>query len=216
LTGDLYIADVGQGTWEEVDFQPADSAGGENYGWRCYEGNHAYNLTDCPSPDTMVFPIYEYSHGGSPFRCSITGGYVYRGCAIPTLDGTYFFSDYCSEQIWTFRYDGENLSEFTDRTSQLDPPSFNINDIVSYGEDMRGELYIVDQDSGSAGEIFKVVPVNPSIAEADLNCDGIVDVEDLLELLSQWGDNEAGQTGDFDGDFDVDVDNLLTLLAQWG
>jgi glucose/arabinose dehydrogenase len=216
LTGDFYIADVGQGAWEEVNFQSFESGGGENYGWRCYEGSNPYNLTGCPPPDTMVFPIHEYSHGGSPFRCSITGGYVYRGCAIPSLDGTYFFSDYCSEQIWTFRYDGENLTEFTDRTSELDPPNYSIGDIVSYGEDLRGELYIVDQNGSSSGEIFKIVPVNPTLQEADLNCDGVVDVDDLLILLSQWGDEEAGQLADFDGDFNVDVDELLDLLAQWG
>jgi hypothetical protein len=82
-TGDIYIADVGQSQWEEIDYQPASGSGGENYGWRLMEGNHCYNPpVDC-DPGGLTYPIYEYSHGGSPFRCSITGGYVYRGNAIP-------------------------------------------------------------------------------------------------------------------------------------
>lgn len=108
-TGDLFIADVGQDDWEEINLQPADSLGGENYGWRCMEGAHCTDLSGCTcfAPE-LTLPIYEYSHGGSPFRCSITGGYVYRGCAIPSLHGHYFFADYCADQIWSFAYlDGQ-------------------------------------------------------------------------------------------------------------
>ncbi|UCG33591.1 MAG: PQQ-dependent sugar dehydrogenase, partial [Phycisphaerales bacterium] len=152
-TGDLWIADVGQSAWEEIDFQPADSAGGENYGWRCYEGDAAYNTTGCAAASTMEFPIHAYSHGGG--RCSVTGGYVYRGCEIPDLAGTYFFADYCSAQIWSFRFDGVTVSEFTDRTAELDPPgALAITSITSFGEDAFGELYICDL----GGEVFRIVP----------------------------------------------------------
>jgi glucose/arabinose dehydrogenase len=159
-TGDIYIADVGQSQWEEIDYQPASSVGGENYGWRLMEGNHCYNPPiDCDSGG-LTYPIYEYSHGGSPFRCSITGGYVYRGNAIPQLPGTYFFADYCSDQIWSFRYDGSNIIEFTDRTLELEPDSGRvINDISSFGEDGSGELYIVDL----GGEIFKIIPLPQTV-----------------------------------------------------
>lgn len=172
VTHDLYIADVGQGAWEEVDFQPATSTGGENYGWRCYEGNHAYNLTGCAPPETMVFPIHEYSHGGG--NCSITGGYVYRG-EICDLRGAYFFADYCSEKIWSFRYDGETLTDFRDRTADLvGGGGFPINSITSFGEDAAGELYITALN----GNVYKIVP-NGQPAKGDLNNDGVVGFADI-------------------------------------
>jgi len=164
VTHDLYIADVGQNAWEEVDFQPSTSSGGENYGWRLMEGNHCYNPSENCDPGGLTYPIHEYSHGGSPFRCSISGGYVYRGSAIPDIQGRYFFADYCSEQIWSFLYDGNNLTELTDRTAELAPGGgLSIDDISSFGEDAFGELYIVD----IGGEVFKIVPVNeaPTLSE---------------------------------------------------
>ncbi len=167
LTGDLYIGDVGQNAWEEIDYQPGSSPGGENYGWRLMEGNHCYNPSNDCDPGGLTYPIYEYSHGGSPFRCSVTGGYVYRGSAIPDLQGRYFFADYCSDQIWSFLYDGNNVTELIDRTLELDPgDGLTINDISSFGEDAAGELYIVDL----GGEVFKIVPVLNSVP-----------------TLSQWG-----------------------------
>ena len=165
---DMYIADVGQNAWEEIDFQPASSAGGENYGWRLMEGNHCYNPPSDCDPGGLTYPIYEYSRGGSPFRCSITGGYVYRGDDIPDLQGIYFFADYCSDQIWSFRYDGNNISEFEDRTSELDPGNgLSIDDISSFGEDGSGELYIVDL----GGEIYKILPVSASCEYIPGDCD---------------------------------------------
>ncbi len=153
-TNDLWISDVGQNQWEELNFQPASSTGGENWGWRCYEGNQEYNTDGCPDPSTLVFPFWEYQHGGSPFRCSITGGYVYRGTAIPSLDGTYFFAEYCSNQIWSLKYDGNAVSEYTERTSELAPNTGAIQNISSFGEDFYGEIYICDIN----GEIYKIVP----------------------------------------------------------
>lgn len=150
-TNDLWIADVGQVSWEEVNFQPASSTGGENYGWRCYEGNYEYNTSGCSAPGTMVFPIHDYDHGQG---CSVTGGYVYRGNAIPALSGTYFFADFCTASIWSFRYDGASISEFTDRTVELDPGGgLSIDQITSFGEDGSGEIYICDL----GGEVFKIV-----------------------------------------------------------
>jgi glucose/arabinose dehydrogenase len=158
LTGDMYIADVGQEAREEVSFQPASSAGGENYGWRCMEGSLCTGLTGgvncvCFAPNVKM-PIYEYSHGGG--NCAITGGFVYRGCAIPDLRGTYFFADFCSNQIWTCRYDG-TLKEFTNRTVELAPRGgSSLTFISSFGEDAAGELYIVVL----GGEVFKIVPAS--------------------------------------------------------
>jgi hypothetical protein len=161
MTRELYIADVGQNAIEEIDFQPADvngSMGGRNYGWRCYEGNSAYNTAGCGPAGNYVSPIYTYTHAGG--ACSVTGGYVYRGPAIPALQGTYFFADYCSAQIFSFRYSiSGGITEFTDRTSDLAPGGgLSISTITSFGEDAAGEMYIVDR----GGEVFKIVPLAPA------------------------------------------------------
>ncbi|MCW5754912.1 MAG: PQQ-dependent sugar dehydrogenase [Phycisphaeraceae bacterium] len=171
VTGDLWIADVGQDAIEEINFQPASSTGGENYGWRCYEGNAAYNTSNCDPRETMTFPVRQYSRGGSPFRCSITGGYLYRGCAIPEMLGHYFYADYCSNQIWTINTNGGfPLPASVDRTSELAPgPGLNITSISSFGEDFYGELYICDLNGG---EVFKIVP---RVAPPDADGDGIPD-----------------------------------------
>ena len=151
LTGDLYIGDVGQNAWEEIDFQPASSPGGENYGWRCMEGFNCTSNSGCTCNDTaLTLPIHEYGHN---LGCSVTGGIVYRG-PITALGGTYFFGDYCSARIWSFRYDGSTMTEFKNRTSELDPPGSDIiNDISSFGEDGVGNLYIVDY---ADGQIFRI------------------------------------------------------------
>ncbi len=160
LTGDLYMADVGQNAWEEVHVQSASSSGGENYGWRCYEGNHSYNTSGCQPSSTMVFPVHEFSHGGSPYRCSITGGNVYRGNQIPDLQGTYFFADYCSNQIWSFRWDGsDGHTQYEDRTSELSPNAGAIGSISGFGEDGAGEIYVCDLNGG---EVFKIIPDAPT------------------------------------------------------
>ncbi len=163
-TGDLYIADVGQNAWEEIDFEPAGSGGGINYGWRLMEGNHCYNPPQDCDDGTLTHPIYEYSHGGNPNRCSVTGGSIYRGDAIPSLRGTYFFADYCSNQIWSFRYVNGVVMEFRDRTDELAPGGgMSIASIAAIGEDGHGEIYIVDRGSGGSGEIFKII-ASPSDA----------------------------------------------------
>lgn len=212
-TGDLYIADVGQGAWEEINFQPFDSTGEENYGWDCMEGNHcppgcAPGACACFSP-TLTDPIFEYSHGAG---FSITGGFVYRGCDIPTLDGTYFFADFVFAVLWSFDFDGNNVNNFTNRTEELAPGGgLFISSISSFGEDARGEIYICDL---FGGEVFKIVPVDPTISTADLDCSGEVGVNDLLILLLSWGPCD-GCLADLDGDHVVGVSDLLLLLADW-
>ncbi len=175
LTGDLYIADVGQGAIEEIDFQPASSAGGNNYGWRCMEGNNCTGLSGCTcNAANLTLPIHTYTHAGG--NCSITGGYVYRGCAIPDLQGVYFFADYCSNTIWSLRYNGA-LTELTNRTAELIPDVGTITSIVSFGEDAYGELYIIDY----AGEIFKIMP---DVAPVDCNGNAQGDACDILSGVS--------------------------------
>ena len=158
-TGDIYFADVGQNCWEEIDIQPASSVGRENWGWNLMEGMHCFDKTspfNCNpggcNPAALKLPVHEYPHGG---RCSVTGGFVYRGVDIPAMDGVYFFADYCSRQIWTFRWDGANVNEFTERTAELDPiDGSTIGNITGFGEDGRGELYICDD----SGQVFKILP----------------------------------------------------------
>lgn len=205
-TGDLYIADVGQNAVEEIDFQPASSTGGENYGWRCMEGLDCTGLTGCVcNAPTLELPFQTYTHGGAPFRCSITGGYVYRGCAMPAMRGIYFYADYCSNQIWSLRYDGATVTEFTDRTVELDTPSFTINSITSFGEDANGEIYICDQ----GGEIFRIIPAPGqlgdccAIAQADVTGNGVVDLDDLSSVLFQFG-------------VLYDLDDLAEVLFRFG
>ena len=132
-TGDLYIADVGQNAWEEVSFQPADSRGGENYGWRITEGLHCFNpAVGCPTVD-LTLPVAVY---GRESGQSITGGFVYRGADHPSLQGIYFFADYVSGRIWGLR----QVDGFWEARMMLDT-SHNVS---SFGEDEAGNLYLVD------------------------------------------------------------------------
>jgi hypothetical protein len=133
LTGALFIGDVGQRMWEEVNLQPASSPGGENYGWRRMEGKHCFNpASDCNN-GTLTLPILEYSHNLG--RCSITGGYRYRGRRIPQHYGTYFYSDFCTGLIWGARLEGRHWIA----TRLLDLALR----ISAFGEDEAGELYMV-------------------------------------------------------------------------
>ena len=160
LTGDLYLGDVGQFFREEVDFQPASSGGGENYGWRLMEGTLCFNPPSACDPGGLTGPIHEYAHVGGGCSGSISGGAVYRGGALTGLQGTYFFADFCMEKIWSFRYDGANLTGFTDRTAELVPlDGTQIDAPTAIAEDGSGELYIVD----ITGEIFKIVPLAPAL-----------------------------------------------------
>lgn len=152
-TGDMFIGDVGQAMWEEIDYQPAASPGGENYGWHIMEGNHCYEPPEGCDPDSLVPPIHEYQH---IFHCAVIGGYVYRGLDIPDLQGTYLFADYCTAAIWSFRYVNGQVTEFRDRTAELSPDG-EIQLISSFGQDSRGELYIIARGTPTTGEVFRIV-----------------------------------------------------------
>ena len=145
LTGDLYIGDVGEGTWEELNFAtPAGGAGkGVNYGWSVMEGNHC-TRSQCDQTG-LTLPVLEYSHSEG---CSITGGYVYRGAALPSLQGNYFYSDYCAGWVRSVRMEGGLAVAPTDWPA-LKPGG----QVTSFGEDAAGELYLVTQQGG----VFKIV-----------------------------------------------------------
>jgi len=141
-TGDLYIGDVGQNSWEEVSFQPAGDSGGENYGWNLFEGTHPY--AGGGDPANFVMPFAEYSHDRG---ITVVGGYVYRGTAIPDLQGVYLYGDWGSARIWAAYRDESGAwqsSEFLQTSSA----------ISSFGEDEQGELYVVDY----AGRILRLEP----------------------------------------------------------
>jgi glucose/arabinose dehydrogenase len=136
ITGDIYIGDVGQNSWEEIDFEPAGSPGGVNYGWNIMEGAHCYQADSCDMSG-LTGPVFEYGHSRG---CSVTGGYVYRGSSYPGLEGIYFFADYCQGTIWGMKADGGDAEAQVLLDTGLQ--------IVSFGEDSAGEIYVIDLRGG--------------------------------------------------------------------
>lgn len=145
LTGDLYIADVGQNMYEEVNFQPASDPGGHNYGWPIMEGLHCFPADQTCERTALTLPVREYDHTQG---CSVTGGYVYRGQEFPLLTGVYLFGDYCSGRIWGLARSSDGGDWRVARLVQA-----NVR-LSAFGEDEQGELYLVDMDGG---ELFKVM-----------------------------------------------------------
>ena len=141
--GDLYIGDVGQGNWEEIDYRPrAQISSLANYGWKAFEGRARYSNTAL-GPGQLVAPVEVYSHAES--NCSVTGGYVYRGRAVTAAAGRYFFGDYCSGIVWSLRVqDG--------RATDVRREPFTVSTLTSFGEDAAGELYFATAN----GRIFKL------------------------------------------------------------
>ncbi len=145
-TGDLYIADVGQNRYEEID--AVEGAGkGLNYGWNRMEGLHCFEPSSGCDQSGITLPVVEYDHGDG---CSVTGGFVYRGSALPTLKGAYFYSDYCSGFVRSFRFAGGQATDER-RWTQLEPSG---GGITSFGTDAVGELYVLTQ----GGSVYEIVP----------------------------------------------------------
>ncbi len=141
--GNLWIGDVGQNRWEEIDFLKAGTTAGTNFGWSYYEGTHVYK----PQPIVrrrLVFPVAQYSHS---FGCAVIGGYVYRGSAIPALQGDYLFADECSGRVW-FKTSPAAAKQILTGISQ------KITQVTSFGQDASGELYLMDL----TGSLYKIVP----------------------------------------------------------
>ena len=218
LTGDLYLADVGQEEYEEINVQPASSPGGENYGWRCREGAHD-NMADpeCVGA-TFVEPLFEDPIAGNP-QCAIIGGYVYRGAGAPALTGRYFFADHCSNRIRSLSYDGAALLDLLEHATIVDDPPgaplvATLGPITSFGEDLCGELYLTDL----TGQLFKVAPAAPIT-----DCNGN-DVEDACETAADPARDVDGNSvpdtceclADADASGTVGIVDLLDVLKQWG
>ncbi|MGK6341516.1 PQQ-dependent sugar dehydrogenase [Chryseobacterium sp. DT-3] len=185
-TGNVMIADVGQGAIEEINRMPVTQAG-INYGWRCYEGNNAYNTAGCAPMSTMTFPVAVYDHSGG--KCSITGGYVYRGSQYPTLQGKYFFADYCSEQIGIMNPDNSIV---------WNSPSTG-NSFSTFGQNSQKELFVAAVNSG---KIFKITTgalatdetnrlnsmyIHPNPASEKVFIEGLEDMNNTADLISTEG-----------------------------
>ncbi len=216
--GDMYIADVGQNAVEEVDYAPSNVAGGRNYGWRCTEGTSCTGLSGCTcNGTTLTAPVRTYTHSAAG-GYSITGGNVYRGCAMPDMQGIYFYVDYSSNNSWSFKMVAGVVTEFVTRNSELQVALGGqaVNTVSAFGEDANGEIYMADH----GGQIYKIVPASGEVVcappppenPADLNNDGYVDGADLTQLLSCW----AGTCGDVNGDGYTDGADLTQLLSAWG
>lgn len=140
----LYIADVGQGKWEEIDVLTTGD-GGANLGWSIMEGTHCYNPSSGCNRTGLTLPAFEYGHGEG---CSVTGGYVYRGNAVPELNGHYFYGDFCSGWVRSFRYTGGGVADPWDWTADLG----TIASLTSFGTDGQGELYVVS----GRGDVYRI------------------------------------------------------------
>jgi hypothetical protein len=152
-TSDLWIADVGQGAWEEIDLQPATSIGGENYGWNRMEGKHCYPPGSSCDMSRFVLPIIDYGHGAGGCSGSITGGYRYRGSRYVRLYGTYIYGDYCNGGIWGVTQQGNTWSVRSLLSTRIATSTF--------GEDMFGEIYVADYANGVIYQIIDQLPNPP-------------------------------------------------------
>jgi glucose/arabinose dehydrogenase len=176
VTSDLLIGDVGQDLYEEVDFQPASSAGGENYGWRMMEGFHCYNPGSNCNDGSLTLPILEHAHSAG--WCAIIGGYRYRGTAIPGLLGTYVYSDNCLGDL----YGATEAGDGSWTTALLKASAFSVS---GFGEDEAGEMYFTDLN----GKVYRIDPTpNPAPAATSLSPSAVI-----------AGDPEFGLTVDGTG-----------------
>ncbi len=198
LTGDMWIGDVGQDEWEEVDFEPAGSPGGANYGWRCYEGNHPYNTSNCNSMSEYDFPVYEYAHGSN--GCSITGGIVYRGCRYPLLYGRYLFMDYCSGKLWSTYQD--SLGNFV--TEELaDYQNYNF---ASLHQTSDGRIFLIGRDDNTIYELEETsqfFEIHGDVTDEHCNDDA-----NDGAIALQLGDITPAQILWSTGDTTASIDNL--------
>ncbi|WP_185205790.1 PQQ-dependent sugar dehydrogenase [Chryseobacterium sp. C3] len=206
VSGNVMIADVGQGQIEEINRIPLTQAG-INYGWRCYEGNNTYNTAGCPAQSTMTFPVAAYDHSGG--KCSITGGYVYRGTQFPALQGRYFFADYCSTQIGSL-----NSDDSITWTS-----AFSGNNFSTFGVNNQNELFVAAVNSG---KIFRItttslgtnensistkIKVYPNPASKKVFIEGVKDKNTTVEIISFEG-RKVLEQGKIENDNSINISGI--------
>jgi glucose/arabinose dehydrogenase len=187
LTGDKWIGEVGQNAWEEIDFEGRCDSLGKNYGWRCYEGNVAYNTANCQPQNTYTGPVFVYAHSGG--NCSETGGYVYRGGLEGGMFGKYFFADYCTGIIWSTSPNGTGGWTTTQRTQTNALKTFEYS---SFGEDIYGELYLAGDNTGNIYRLrdSACAPVAYIYSQDTIvSCDSTVNVSAIFGegLTYTWG-----------------------------
>ena len=211
VTGDIFIGDVGKSAWEEVDVLINGTPNAANFGWRCLEGVECTGYSGCECDDpALVGPLWAYEHSLEPERCSVIGAQVYRGCSMPSMEGLVVTTDMCSNELFVLEWSpAEGLIDVMNMTDALAGPSMSIPTVL--GTDSRGEIYIGQFN----GAILKLVPTKPTQKTGDINCDGAVDVTDLLLVIGAWGDCD-GCSEDIDGDHQVAVTELLQVIADWG
>ncbi len=203
-TGDFWIADVGQNDFEEVNFQPTNSSGGENYGWRCYEADTPFNTDNCGDEENYVFPVFDYPHQGEGCSGSVTGGYVYRGAIYSGMFGIFVMADFCTGNVYTITPTSEGFEG-------THVGNFGAGEITSFGEDQYGELYVVMQ---SAGEIHKLVETgdcNPVAVISSSDTALVVEPDSSLmiqtsynpALAYQWYMNDEPIAGEVQHELEV-------------
>lgn len=203
-TGDLWIGDVGQAQREEIDFQSAGSAGGQNYGWKVMEGTRCSNRDNCPASvpacDSPAFtdPVLEYDHEAG---CSVTGGYVYRGASLPQLRGTYFFGDFCTGQIWGAARQGNGF--VVRRLAET------VGSFTSFGENQAGELFLVtltgrllrlEGQGGSTTEAERVGLFDPASSRFHLKAANTVGGQVQIVRFGPRRNTWTPLAGDWNGD----------------
>lgn len=206
VSGNVMIADVGQGQIEEINRMPITQAG-INYGWRCYEGNNAYNTAGCAAQSTMTFPVAVYDHSGG--KCSITGGYIYRGTQYPALQGKYLFADYCSTQIGILNPDN----------SIVWTTAFSGNNFSTFGINNQNDLFVAAVNSG---KIFKVtygtlatqennfsaqIKIYPNPASKRVFIDGVKGKDISVEIFSAEGKKVLQQT-EIENNSSIDISGI--------
>ena len=205
-TGDLYIADVGQDAREEVNFQPASSNGGENYGWRVWEGT-VLNFAGDPDPGPVVFPVTQYVHGSPDFGCSITGGVVARTCTLADLWGEFLFADFCSNRIYALRntvggWVRENI------TADITPDVGSLSNITSFGRDAQGRVYVCTL----GGSVYRLGSARAGLG--DINADGILNLDDLDAFIAAFQSQDPVADLDQNGIWSLDdLDLFISAFA---
>jgi hypothetical protein len=191
LNGDFYIADVGQFCYEEINYQTLGATSGKNFGWREREGRHCFNnaqatncgnqtpTSNCPTncnDPTLVDPVTEYGHGSG---CSIVGGMVYRGCQMPAFRGKYFYGDYCDAWVKSLVVQNGIATTFQDWTTQVDPQGLLNNELTSFGNDARGEIYMTSRNGS-------VLRLSPPFTDLEVAGDGVAVADQFLLGRTAW------------------------------
>lgn len=252
-TGDMWFGDVGQDLWEEIDYQPAytganaAAVAGRNYGWRCFEGTVSYNTNSgaCPAAYNsagLTPPLGVYAHttaaantnpprkinvagtGANILGCSTTGGYVYRGCRIPSVAGQYFFTDYCATTVYSTTINSATgllnsptswSSAFAGSTAVTPnvPAAATNTGCVSFGEDAYGEMYMVIQSPANIYKFVSTAAGTIPLANPDFNRNGTLQVQDIFDYLNAWF--AASSAADYNRSGGLEVQDIFDFLNGW-